>query len=133
MLRLWLRIFCGVAMALVLQYAAATFLLGESDLDSYELAEVTLSNGFVYRELVADRGGMQDREALTTVLRDIQVPMCDLHVLEDLPFTAEKYYDITLDEDPDFDWEALCEAHDLLRLVLPEQPHVPPAFVFFAD
>jgi signal transduction histidine kinase len=67
------------------------------------------------------------------VLRDIQVPMCDLHVLEDLPFTAEKYYDITLDEDPDFDWEALCEAHDLLRLVLPEQPHVPPAFLFFAD
>ena len=133
MLRLWLRIFLGVVFALVIQYVSATVILGESDLDSYELAGFTISNGFVYHGWINERGGMEDQASLIKVLESLDVPLCDLHVVDSLPHPPEAATDIPLQEGDDFDWEALCQEHDLLRLVIPEQPDLPPAYLFFLD
>ena len=133
MLRLWLRIFIGVVIALALQYIAATAILGENDLDSYELAGFTISNGHVYYGLVDERGGMKSRDNLIEVLENIKIPLCDLHILDELPHAPETAQDIPVTGDIDFDWEELCETYPLLRLTLPENNELPPSYLFFID
>ena len=133
MIRLWLRISVGVIGVLLCQYILAQVILGESDLDSYELAGFTISNSFVYHQLVADRGGMTDQASLVAVLEQLHIPLCELHVNTSLPYPIKQAVDIPLHDDHDQTWEELCEAHDLLRLVIDEQPQLPSAYLFFLD